>query len=147
MIPHFNNEGNLPEGLYEITLDEMKNKFGQGSSRRNWLMQRLEEIIKIADGTGYLERVIVWGSFVTAKETPNDIDLLLVVSEKFDLEKIRGEDQVIFNYIEGRLKYNADIFWTKSGIGAEALKIFIDTYQITREYNKRGILEVIYDKK
>jgi hypothetical protein len=39
---------------------------------------RLERIYNIAWATGHLARCVVFGSFVTAKLVPNDVDIFLL---------------------------------------------------------------------
>ena len=67
MIPEFQKDGNLPKGLYEATLHEVRDVFGTGSARRKLLIKNFENIVELAKSTGKLERVIVWGSFVSKK--------------------------------------------------------------------------------
>jgi predicted nucleotidyltransferase len=147
MIPKFDKSGNLPEGVHKAPLDEIKKTFGTSSARRKWLFDKLEEIIKLAKSTKKLERVIIWGSFVSEKEYPQDIDLLLIVKSDFILDKVEAETKKVFNYVEGRITFNADIFWVKSSIGEESINLFLETYQITRDFKTRGIVEVVLDDK
>lgn len=142
MIPEFNIDGNLPEGIYITSEDEFLNRFGTGSARRKWLSERLREIFALAKLTGKLERIFVWGSFVSAKELPNDVDLLLLMSGDFQFESVPEVCRVLFNYIEARVKFHADVFWSKSSIGEKMLQLWLDTYQTTKDFKRRGIMEV-----
>ena len=74
MIPEFNNLGDLPQGIHHATLEEIQNHFGSGSSRRMMLAKRLERILELAQSTSKLKRVLIWGSFVTAKAEPGDVE-------------------------------------------------------------------------
>jgi hypothetical protein len=87
MIPGFNKDGDLPEGIYSAGEKEFLDRFTTNSSRRKWLGQRLKEIFTLAKLTKNLKRIFVWGSFVSNKESPNDIDMLLLMAEDFQLEK------------------------------------------------------------
>ena len=40
---------------------------------------------------GQLARVFLWGSFVTSKEAPNDLDVLLVMSTEFAVEALPAQ--------------------------------------------------------
>ena len=71
MIPEFNPDGNLPEGIYVANQEEFLGRFATSSARRQWLGQKMRELLAFAKATGKLERVFFWGSFVTAKESPN----------------------------------------------------------------------------
>jgi len=145
MIPKFEKGGNLPKGVHKATLDEVREIFGASSARRKWLIRNLEKIIDLAKTTGRLERVIVWGSFVSNKELPQDIDLLLIMKEDFVVDKMDLEVKRVFDYVQGRIAFNADIFWAKSSIGEETINLWLETYQMTRDFESRGIVEVIID--
>ena len=67
-IPKFNNDGNLPEGIHLTEEVEFVRRFSIGSARRKWLGERLQGLFVLAKLTGKLERIFVWGSFVSAKE-------------------------------------------------------------------------------
>jgi predicted nucleotidyltransferase len=102
----------------------------------------LRELLALARSTGYLERVYVWGSFVSAKESPNDVDLLLLVSDDFQLENVAEEAKGLFAHADARVRFHADVFWSRSSIDERVLALWLDTYQITREFQRRGIVEV-----
>lgn len=89
MIPPFNDNGWLPEGVYDCTIDEAAERFGsfQGSDRRPQLWKGFTEFMGEAEASGFTEAVLVDGSFVTAKPDPNDIDLVIVVGALFDFFK------------------------------------------------------------
>lgn len=143
MIPDFEENGNLPKGIYKAAFYEVKDAFGTASARRKWLIGILQKIIELAKSTGRLERVIIWGSFVSNKEFPNDIDLLFIMKENFIVEDVAPEVKSVFDYVKGRLVFNADIFWTKSSIGEETINLWLETYQMTLNFEPRGIIEVI----
>ena len=147
MIAEFQKDGNLPKGLYKATLHEVREVFGTGSARRKLLIGNLENIIELAKSTGKLERVILWGSFVSNKEFPQDIDLLLIMRDDFDVNANPPEVKRMFDYAQGRIAFNADIFWTKSSIGEEAIDLWLETYQMTRDFESRGIVEVMISDK
>src|SRR6266446_8117325 len=74
-----NHDGNLPEGIHLATEDEVFMRFATPSARRQWLGEQLQSLVALAKSTGQLARVLLWGSFVTSKEVPNDLDVLLVM--------------------------------------------------------------------
>ena len=142
MVPEFNVDGNLPEGVHSVGEEEFLEYFATFSARRKWLGERVKEILALAKSTGKVERFFVWGSFITAKESPNDVDILLVMSEDFQIENEREEIRHLFDYIRARVRYNADVFWTKSSIGEETLSLWLETYQLGKDFKRRGIVEV-----
>ena len=147
MIPDFQEDGNLPKGVYKAPFNEVREALGSGSARRKLLIENLERIIEIAKSTGKLERLIIWGSFVSNKEFPRDIDLLVIMGDGFELETTPLEVRRVFDYVQGRIAFNADIFWTKSSIGVETIDLWLETYQITRDFMPRGIVEVLINDK
>jgi len=86
VIPPFNEDGRLPEGIYDCTINEAGERFGafQGNSRRPQLWDRFVDFMREVGACGWVDAVLVDGSFVTTKADPNDIDLVLVVSAHHD---------------------------------------------------------------
>jgi len=142
MIPGFNKDGNLPEGIYSAGEEEFLDRFTTNSSRRKWLGQRLKEIFTLAKLTDNLKRIFVWGSFVSNKESPNDIDMLLLMAEDFQLENTPEECRILFDYTMARVRFHVDIFWSKASITEDTLSLWLDTYQTGKDFRRRGIVEV-----
>jgi hypothetical protein len=86
VIPPFNEQGLLPDGIHDCTMDEVAERFGafQSSDRRPQLWARLAEFMRELKACGLMDAVLVDGSFVTAISTPNDVDLVLVVSAGYE---------------------------------------------------------------
>jgi len=51
------------------------------------------------------------GSFVTAKPAPKDLDILLIMDEDFEVDRIAAPSQVVFDSVRARLLFEADVFW------------------------------------
>jgi hypothetical protein len=81
---NFNNDGDLPIGVYPATLDEVIEYFGASTPRRRIMALRLARIHRLASSTGHLARFIIFGSFVTLKPEPNDVDIFLLMDDSFD---------------------------------------------------------------
>jgi hypothetical protein len=88
MLPAFNQDGNLPEGIHLAIADEVLARFATPSARRQWLGEQLRDLLAVAQSTGQLARMFLWGSFVTSKEVPNDLDVLLVMASEFTVETV-----------------------------------------------------------
>ena len=69
----------------------------------------------------------------------------MYVNDIFEIDAIPQDVKRIFNYVQGRIQFNADIFWTKSSIGEEAINLWLETYQMARDFKSRGIVEVMID--
>lgn len=81
-IPRFNEDGWLPDGVHDCTLEEAAKQFGafQSNDRRPELWAGFREFVRETKACGLLDAILVDGSFVTADPAPHDIDLVLVVS-------------------------------------------------------------------
>ncbi len=76
--PQFNINGDMPTGIYRTSLPEILQRFGTSTSQRQAVARRLERIYHLAQSTGQVARFVVFGSFVTAKPEPNDVDFMLM---------------------------------------------------------------------
>src|SRR4051812_29622201 len=83
-LPAFNQVGDLPPGVHRATLAEVLQRFGGGSVQRRAVAGRLKHVYQLAVSTGQLARFVVFGSFVTAKDEPNDVDIILLMEDSFD---------------------------------------------------------------
>ena len=118
-------------------------RFATPSARRQWLGEQLRSLVTLAKSTGQLARVFLWGSFVTSKEVPNDLDVLLVMGAEFAVEAVPAPAHVVFDHVQARLRFQADVFWTKASIDPQVLHLWLDTYQTGKDFTRRGIVEVI----
>jgi hypothetical protein len=143
MLPAFTSDGNLPEGIHLATEEEVFARFATPSARRGWLGEQFQRLLALAKSTEQLARVFLWGSFVTSKEVPNDLDVLLVMSAEFSVEALPASSQVLFDHVRARLRYQADVFWTKTSIDQQVLHLWLDTYQTGKDFTRRGIVEVV----
>lgn len=86
-IPDFEQDGFLPIGIHDCTIEEISDRFGrfqttdQRPSLNEGLISYINEL-RLANIGKYL---IVNGSFVTTKDKPSDIDVLLVLRDDVDL--------------------------------------------------------------
>lgn len=143
-LPEFNEFGELPAGIYPATLGEVLARFGTGSVRRSDVTARLRRIYELARLTGMLERLIVFGSYVTDKESPNDVDIVLVMRDGFRLSQCPPEALPLFFHDRAADEIGASVFWVRPAmlIGGETPDQFLGKWQITRDGRFRGIVEV-----
>jgi hypothetical protein len=85
-IPPLDDEGFLPPGIHDCTLEEVGERFGtlRGSERRGRLFARLQDYVRDLRRTGLAIALLIDGSFVTGRPDPNDIDLVLVLKRYHD---------------------------------------------------------------
>ncbi len=139
----FDENGDLPVGVYQATLAEVVEYFGKSTLQRQIIARRLSRIYELAKNTGELARFIIFGSFVTNKPSPNDVDIFMIMDDTFESDRLVGEEAVIFNHLLAQNWEGASIFWIRrlAAIGGE--QSAIEHWQIRRDGTKRGIIEVI----
>jgi hypothetical protein len=143
--PAFDQNGDLPVDIHQATLAEVLAHFGTGTTKRRLVARRLERIYGLARSTGQLARFVVFGSFVTAKPEPNDVDIFMLMEDSFDWRQVKGEATIIFDHAAAQQFEGASIFWIRrmAAIGGE--EAAISDWQITRAKTRRGIVEVRND--
>ncbi len=79
-VPQFTNEGVLPPGMHECTLDEVARALGW-SGRRRVLIARLRDYAGVLCAAWGSVSIILDGSFVSSVDEPNDIDVVVLINE------------------------------------------------------------------
>jgi Family of unknown function (DUF6932) len=141
-LPPFTAHGDLPPGIYHATLAEVLERFGSGSPQRMLVGLRLERIYNVAWATGCLARCVIFGSFVTAKPLPNDVDVFLLMEDTFDVSQLTGEAQLLFEHAMAQTRFGASVFWLRRLAVLEDEQTTLSHWQITREGYHRGIVEI-----
>ena len=136
MLPKLTDAGELPPGVHAADWREFESRFGGSSLRRVWLLGRLRSLIELAATSGQLRRCFVWGSFVTAKPAPGDLDVLLIMSEEFEVDRLTSPAQDAFDATLAKLRFEADVFRARASISHDALDLWLDTYQVSRSFSK-----------
>lgn len=90
-----------------------------------------------------LLRFIIFGSFITANENPQDIDIFLLMDDTFDVGQVTGEAGILFNHIAAQNYEGASIFWLRRMSALEGEERTINHWQLKRDGNIRGIVEVL----
>jgi hypothetical protein len=142
VLPELTDVGELPPGVHLAGWQEFQSRFGGSSPRRVWLSGRLRALLELAATNGKLRRIFIWGSFVTAKPSPKDLDILPIMDEDFEVEGITAPAQAVFDSVRAKLLFESDVFWARASIGSEMLDLWLDTYQTSRSFRKRGIVEL-----
>jgi hypothetical protein len=142
VLPDLTADGELPPGVHLANWNEFQLRFGRWSSRRVWLSSHLLVLLELAATNGKLRRVFIWGSFVTRKPAPKDLDILLIMDEDFHLDSLDTAAQGVFDSVKAKLLFESDVFWARSSIGRELLDLWLETYQTSRSFRKRGIVEL-----
>ena len=106
-LPEFDEVGDLPPGLHQATLDEVVGRFGAAHGQRSLCTRRLLHAYTLAQRTGYLQRFIIFGSYITAKPNPNDVDVILVMDDAFRLEDRPIERRGLFDHAVAQARHGA----------------------------------------
>ena len=85
-LPALNQWGTLPPGIHDASLEELADRFG-GSSHRQQLLEGLCRYHEELSRWPLAQAVLVDGSFVTDEPEPNDIDVVLVLPDGYDVNQ------------------------------------------------------------
>lgn len=151
MIPSFQSDGLLPAGLHWAEWSEILERFGMNSHRRRLLngCERAIDALAIAG----CQAVYLDGSFVTAKETPEDYDACWGMSgvRRADLDPVFLD---FSNYRAAqKAKYLGEFFPALAPASLfTPLATYLDFFQMDKETcDPKGIvaikLKAQYDKK
>jgi hypothetical protein len=103
----------------------------------------LERIYRLAGSTGHLARLIVFGSFITAKIEPNDVDIFLLMDDSFDVRQVSPEASLVFDHAAAQNLLGASVFWIRRAAALGGEEATIAHWQLKRDGGKRGIVEVL----
>lgn len=143
-LPRFNQAGDLPPSVYRATLDEVLERFGAKTGKRGVCTRCLVHIYQLAQRTGKLQRFVIFGSYITRKRDPKDVDVILVMDDGFRLEECPIEAQGLFDHAVAQARYGASIFWIRPAVlTEEKVDDFLAYWQLKRDGSQRGIVEVI----
>jgi hypothetical protein len=93
-IPDFRPDGYLPEGVFKATEAELTFRFGAANRRRRYLITRVRHWIELARRIRAI-RLLIDGSFVTAKLEPNDVDAVILLPPDFEGQIAANVDAAI----------------------------------------------------
>lgn len=142
-LPDFNEFGDLPEGIHSASLAEIIARFGFGTPQRIAVTNRLQRISKLAAATGHLDRLVVFGSYISDVKEPNDVDVILVMRNDFRSESCPAESSVLFDHARASNELGASIFWVRPDmLLGEPLEQFLAFWQNKRDGRRRGLVEI-----
>jgi hypothetical protein len=144
-IPDLNENGLLPNGIHDASLEELRERFGrfQRTDRRPSLFAKLVEFMGAARSTGLVVAVLVNGSFVTAADEPSDIDLILVLRADHDYRvELKPFEYNALAKRRVRRRFGFDVLIAREG--SDELKRYVDLFQQVKGMPdlRKGILEV-----
>lgn len=141
-LPEFDQSGNMPAGVYAANLAEVVARFGMSSRARQIVAQRLTRIYEVAKSTGELRRFVVYGSFVTSKSEPNDVDVFIIFNDAFVAKNAIGEVAVLLDHGAAQSHFGASVFWGRPVGLLTSEQEAIEYWQVCRDKRLRGIVEI-----
>lgn len=100
MLPAFDLFGNLPPGIHSSSFAELAARFGSGSAERVAETEELGRLVEAARAAG-VRRLLVDGSFVTAKPAPNDVDVVILPGDDYPRgSKKLDDDELIWPFLQ-----------------------------------------------
>ncbi len=139
-IPPFRDDGYLPEGLYRASLAEVTFRFGASSPRRRRLVLRLRRWVELGRHVR-ARRLLIDGSFVTAKEEPKDIDAVVLLPPDFERQVEQGSELAMELEVMLLTRRPEEIFAAEDELDWNE---WIEFFGRTREADQRrkGLVEV-----
>ena len=146
LLPPFTDSGDLPVGVHRATLQSVTERFGRGSLQRVAVASRLVRIHDVATNTAQVRRFVVFGSFVTAKPEPADVDVCLMMHDAFNVAQLKGEERLLFDHPAAQAHFGASVFWLRrlAALGGE--EEAVAHWQIKRSGERRGIIEIVEEE-
>lgn len=143
-LPDFNADSDLPPGVHRASWSEVLQRFGGGADQRDVCTRRLAHIYELAKRTKCLKRFVIFGSYVTARLEPNDVDVVLIMDDTFRLEHCPMESRGLLDHAVAQARFGASVFWMRPAmLIGENVEEFISYWQVKRGGSKRGIVDVM----
>jgi len=138
MIPEFNKYGNLPAGIYKSSITCVEKKFGLNSKKRISLFNDFRKFLKmLSPFKKNIKRLILDGSFVTSKESPGDIDSIMIIENNF-----RFIPEIVEELGNSKELYNIHLFMFEEK-NIESYRDMLNFFSKDKDLKPKGIIEVI----
>lgn len=138
MIPDFNENGYLPKGIHMATMNEIKQRFGISTPKRKDLFKGFKSLVNLLHKhKKKIKKLLLNGSFVTNKESPGDLDCVLIVKDDFDFCSPEARQ-----LLDAKRLFNADVV-TFMEQDVNRYRRFIDFFGHDRSRRPKGLVEVI----
>lgn len=145
-IPSFRSDNWLPEGHHAATWEEIEAVFaGEPDSIRRTVWTRLLAWRDAARAKGLSGRVILNGSFISAKETPGDFDLLFLYDAPSESIVSQDADALaLIGPLRCKAAFGGDVFACSASMAENYPQFFAtDTFDNIKFTNqKKGVVEV-----
>lgn len=132
--------------IYRASLEEVSTRFGRGTAQRRLVTGRLEYVYELVRRTGKPERFINFGSYVTSKAEPNDVDIILIMRDDFQEQDYTAEVIPVLDHLRAQRELGVSVFRTRPGaLPLETVDEFLEHWQVKRDLGRRGIVEIVVE--
>jgi len=141
MIPEFDENGNLPPGVYWTEWEEFKERFGT-TPLRSRMIEGLQMAMEQLKAAG-CRTIYINGSFITSKLTPQDFDACWD-REEVDMKYLKTHAPRLINYADRAAQkafYRGEIFPSDQPLGSYDITSY-ELFQRDRELNPKGIIAI-----
>ena len=142
-LPELNAVSYLPPGIYLASLDEVLERFGTSTPTRQQQGNLLRQIVERMRKYPTIKRVLLWGSFVSTKPAPGDLDYSIVIDPRHGQVTIEPEERRFFSPVSAKIYYGVDPSYLI--INEYPLERYFELLEFIchdRDGQPRGILEV-----
>jgi len=126
--------------LHQAETNEFFARFGRGTIQRERIAARLRQVLELVRPLRIISRIVIWGSFITAKPDPGDADILWVTLPEFDRSRLPVQVDLLFDPVLAKRLYGIDVLFIPEG--SDYLPTLLDALSVTRAFTKRGLVEV-----
>ena len=138
MIPPFHDGTNLPEGIHRATLEDVEAFFGT-SVKRTQLCASLRKMLNTARDCQF-RKAILFGSFVSSKDSPGDIDLFWTLAPGTDTDHLHHRCRQLLDSANSKGLFMCDVFWCFDD--DDSINRMSNMWQIDRQGRTRGLVMI-----
>jgi hypothetical protein len=88
---------------------------------------------------------VVFGSFVTTKLAPNDVDVFFLMEDTFDITHLTGEARLLFDHAAAQTHIGGSGFWLRRFAVLDDEHTTTPYGQITCDRSYSGIVEILLE--
>ena len=97
----------------------------------------------LAESTGHLVRFVIFGSFISDKPEPNDVDVFLLMEDTFDVSILTGQLGLLFQHGTAQDYFGGSVFWLRRVAALGDEESAVTQWQVKRDGATRGLVEII----
>ena len=142
MIPDFTPSGLLPPGIHVTSWEEFAGRFCvfKRSDQRLRIGARLQNLFDECRRSGIVIRFVVAGSFVTAKDEPNDFDSIVILDASILDQPLPPFQYNLVSKKMAQKMFKGDVFPVFDN--SNSISDVFEFFQTTRDGKKIGIVEI-----